>query len=125
MPGLSAGLTVAQLAPDEGVSEDAGIPGLKPERAGCPLLPVWTALPVSSAGITSEPSELTPQPRQVAGEQRAGEGTRGHRALGHTPRGSHSPGKWHQTDFKGTSNCSLKAPTGPFNYSKSHLGAAC
>lgn len=87
MPGLSAGLTVAQLAPDEGVSEDAGIPGLKPERAGCPLLPVWTALPVSSAGITSEPSELTPQPRQVAGEQRAGGGNSRPQGTGpHPPR---------------------------------------
>lgn len=120
MPGLSAGLTVAQLAPDEGVSEDAGIPGLKPERAGCPLLPVWTAL-ASPRSPRSSPHS----PGRWQGSRGLGEGTRGHRALGHTPRGSHSPGKWHQTDFKGTSNCSLKAPTGPFNYSKSHLGAAC
>lgn len=28
-------------------------------------------------------------------------------------------GNGSQTDFRGASNCSLKAPTGPFNYSES------
>lgn len=91
------------------------------EQASCPLLPV-DALPVSSAGITSEPSELTPRPRQVAGRG-LGEGAF---ATGHwaTPPWQPFAGKWHQADFKGTSNCSLKAPTGPLSI-QSHLGAAC
>ena len=76
MPGCPAGVTTTERAPDKGVSEDVGIPGLKPGQAGRPGLPVWTAVPlVSGTGITREPLGLTrPGPRQVAGEQTAGGG---------------------------------------------------
>ena len=127
MPGCPAGVTTTERAPDKGVSEDVGIPGLKPGQAGRPGLPVWTAVPlVSGTGITREPLGLTrPGPRQVAGEQTAGGGDTRPQSAGPHPPGSRLPGIGSETDFKGTSHRSLKATTGPFNYSKSHLGAAC
>lgn len=56
-----AGVTTAQLAPDKGVTKDAGIPGLKLGRAGRPSRACggqWC--PIYGAGATWEPSEVAP-----------------------------------------------------------------